>query len=159
MSTSAVSGTGSSNQQPSTTTDAFSKLDMEEFLGLFIAELQNQDPMNPMDNQAMIEQISQIREIETNDRLSDAMETVMLGQNMSTAAGLIGKTITGLSDDNEFVTGQVDSVSVVDGTPKLHVGEWTVKLTNVSEIDTEQAGAEGAGDGSNSTGGETAGAE
>jgi flagellar basal-body rod modification protein FlgD len=139
MPTSAVNGAGGAAQQASTTTDAFAKLDMKEFLSLFIAELQNQDPLNPMDNQAMIEQISQIREIETNDRLNNTLQTVLLGQNMSTAAGLLGHTITGLSETNETITGRVDRVSVVGGTPKLHVGSQTVKLTNVSGINVGES--------------------
>lgn len=143
MSTSAVSGTGSSSStQTSNTTDAFDKLDMDEFLGLFIAELQNQDPLDPMDNQAMIEQISQIRQIESSSRLNDTLETVALGQSMSSAVSLIGQTITGLSDNSEMITGQVDRVTVVDGKPQLHVGNETVQLTNVSTINAADTTAQ-----------------
>ena len=42
--------------------DAYSDIDIDEFLALMIAELQNQDPLDPMDNSEMVQQIGQIRE-------------------------------------------------------------------------------------------------
>lgn len=148
MSTSAVNGSSSSsNQQTSSTnTDKFAALDMEEFLGLLVAELQNQDPMNPMDNQEILQQVSQIREIESSDRLNETLETVMIGQNMSTAAGLIGQTITGLSENEEMVTGVVDRVSVVGGTPKLHIGDEEITLNNVSGINAAEDASQESGE-------------
>jgi hypothetical protein len=47
---------------------------------------------------------------------------------------LIGRNVSGLSDKNSQINGNVDRVSVVDGVPKLHVGADTLKLTNVREI-------------------------
>ena len=38
-------------------------VDIYDFLTLMITELQNQDPLNPMDNAQMLEQIGQIRQI------------------------------------------------------------------------------------------------
>jgi len=127
-------GTYGTQAQQAPGHDAFGDVDLDEFLGLLIAQLQNQDPLNPMENQEILQQVSQIREIESNARLTETLQTVLLGQNMSTASSLIGRTISGLSEANEKVTGRVDRVSVVDGVPKLHVGDQTIKLTNVSEI-------------------------
>ena len=42
-------------------TDSFTDIDIDEFLALMIAELQNQDPLDPMDNSEMVQQIGQIR--------------------------------------------------------------------------------------------------
>jgi hypothetical protein len=78
--------------------------------------------------------MSQIREIESNTRLSETLEAVLLGQNISTAGGMIDRVIMGLSESGELVTGRVDRVSVTDGEPMLHVGEHAIRLTKVSEI-------------------------
>jgi flagellar basal-body rod modification protein FlgD len=122
--------------------DAMSELDMDDFLKLMIAELQHQDPLNPMDNTQMLEQISQIRTITSNDRLTDTLAAVLLGQNMSTASSMLGRTIRALTDDGNMVIGTVDRVTIEDGVPKLHITDDTadppvdyiIDLENVGEI-------------------------
>jgi len=109
-------------------------VNLDDFLKLLIAELQNQDPMSPMDNNQILQQVSQIREIESNSRLTETLESVQLGQAMATASSLIGHYITALTADGEKVNGQVDRVSVVDGQPKLMVGDYEVDLDNIGEI-------------------------
>jgi hypothetical protein len=89
-----------------------------------IKELQNQDPLNPMDNSQMLTQLSEIRQVGSTDKLTSTLNSVLLGQNISSATNLIGANISALSDDNQQVTGVVDKVSVTDGQPKLHVASY-----------------------------------
>lgn len=119
-----------------------SDLDMDGFLRLLISEMQNQDPMNPMDNSQMIEQISQIRSVTATTELSDTLSQLSSNQQLVTASGLIGKSINGLSDTGE-VSGTVDRVTVqVDEndqnsrTVKVHVGERTIDIENIRQINT-----------------------
>ncbi|OHB67129.1 MAG: hypothetical protein A2V70_11925 [Planctomycetes bacterium RBG_13_63_9] len=141
MSTGAIGAIGQQGQQNPTGHDVFEDLDLDAFIKLLVVELSNQDPMEPMDNSQILQQISQIREITSNDRLSETLESVKLGQNMATAAGLIGQTIIALSNNAERVIGQVDRVSIEYGVPKLHVGEYAIDMRNVAGIlaDGEQA--------------------
>lgn len=135
MSSSTVSSlTSSSSTTSSTTTDAYDSLDTEAFLKLLVTEMSNQDPLEPMNSTEIVNQISQIRSIEASTQLSTTLEAVLLGQNLATASSLLGRTITGLTDDSESVTGVVDRVSVADGVATLHIGDSTVSLDNVSEI-------------------------
>ena len=114
--------------------DPYKDLGLNKFIELLVAEMQNQDPLDPMNNQEILQQVSQIRAIESNTRLTDTLQSVLLGQNVSTASSMIGKTIEGLTDDNKKVTGRVEQVSIKDGVPTLHVGGDTVTLKNVAEI-------------------------
>ena len=116
------------------TGDRLAELDVDHFLNLLIAELQNQDPLNPLDNAQMMAQISQMREIGSTDKLTDTLDAVLTGQNLNSAASLIGKEIRALDTNAENVVGVVDRVSVVDGVPKLHIGSREVTLNNVGEI-------------------------
>jgi flagellar basal-body rod modification protein FlgD len=142
MATDGIGGTGSTggtsstnnNKKTNNNTDPLAGLDMKEFLDLLISELQNQDPLNPLDNKEMIAQIGEIRQVGATDKLSKTLDSVLLGQGLSNASSLLGKTIKGLTDDNKQVSGTVERVTVTDGVPKLHVGEDTVDLSNVSEI-------------------------
>ena len=137
-----IQGTGvelQGDQVVSKGDDALANIDLQEFMNLFIAELQNQDPLEPMDNSEMLAQISQIREIGATDSLNSTLESVQLGQSLSTAGGLIGKHVRALTtatvgSEQEFVEGTVDKVSIENGTPTVHVGGHNVKLGNISEI-------------------------
>jgi flagellar basal-body rod modification protein FlgD len=109
------------NQQASNSTDAINDIDLDVFLKLMIKELQNQDPLNPLDNKDMLAQISQIREVGATDKLTETLDSVLLGQNISSATNLIGADITALSDDQQNVQGIVSRVAIDKGAPKLHV--------------------------------------
>jgi len=138
---------GQTAQQTTTGHDAFRELDLEAFLQLLISELRNQDPMDPIDNAQLLQQVSQIREIESNLRLSETLEAVQLGEKLNAAAGMLGHTILALDDEGQLVTGEVDRVTVEDNVPKLHLGDYTVELTNVKEIlprDGQTSGASSA---------------
>jgi flagellar basal-body rod modification protein FlgD len=115
-------------------------LDINQFLQIMITELTNQDPLNPMDNTQLVQQISTIREISATSQLSDTLNAVQSGQSLTTASSLIGKTVTALSDDGQNVTGVVGSVTVSVGEEKntrsyrVHIGESEVDLKNIREV-------------------------
>jgi len=134
MLTDTIGALGTQGKQPTAGADAFAQVDLNDFIKLLVAELQNQDPLDPMNNQEILQQISQIREIESNQRLTDTLGSVLLGQNVATASNLIGRTIVALSAEGERVTGEVERVSIEEGVARLHVGEHTVTLKNVAEI-------------------------
>lgn len=113
---------------------ALGDIDMSQFLNLMIAELQNQDPLNPMSNSEMMQQISQIRSIDSTTRLTDTLDAVLLGQNLANASSLIGKEVRALTDGGGYVTGAVDRVSIVGGEAKVHIGDSQIKLENIAEI-------------------------
>jgi flagellar basal-body rod modification protein FlgD len=114
--------------------EALRDLDMDQFLQLMITELQNQDPLNPLENAEILQQISQIREIGATGRLTETLEAVLLGQNLTSATSMIGKTVKALSDDAKEVSGLVDRVTVTEGEPRLHIGDKAIRLKNVKEV-------------------------
>ena len=107
---------------------------MSDFIKMMVAELENQDPMNPMSNTEMLQQISQMRSITSNDRLTSSIESLTLGQALSTASSLIGKMITGVDTLGLPVTGKVDKVTIENGEAKLYVGSSIINVGNVTAI-------------------------
>jgi flagellar basal-body rod modification protein FlgD len=101
--------------------DTLNDLDLDAFLKLLITEMQNQDPLNPMDNSEMLAQINQLREIGSTDKLTNTLDSVLLGQNITSSTNLIGRDVSALSDDNQRVSGTVTRVSIEEGKPKLHL--------------------------------------
>lgn len=133
MNTSALSSLGGSGQT-SQSNQNLQELDIEDFLGLMLAELQNQDPLNPMENNELLQQISQIREIGATSQLTDTLESVLRGQNLTSASSLLDKQVKALTDDGRTIAGQVTRVSLDADDVRLHVGAERVALNNVSEI-------------------------
>jgi flagellar basal-body rod modification protein FlgD len=116
-------------------------LDINQFLQLMIAELTNQDPLNPMDNTQLVQQIGELRSIAASDQLTGTLQSMQTQQSLTTASSLIGKTVKAVTTDNQEVTGKVDSVSVeVDPkdnskrTYRVKIGEQSIDLKNVREV-------------------------
>ena len=98
---------------------------MDTFIQLLVAQLQNQDPMDPMSNTEILQQVSQIRAIQSTSELTSTLESVLLGQNVSTASSLLGPDDHRVDrrQQRRSVTGKVDKVTIADGVAKLQVGE------------------------------------
>jgi len=137
-----ISGLDAASAGSSSTGSAASALgdvDLDSFLEVMIAELQNQDPLNPAENSEMLAQIAQLRQIGASDQLSETLSSVLEGQNLATASGLIGKSVSALSDDLENIEGVVDRVSIDvddDGNRalKVHIGDDSVAVKNIRGI-------------------------
>jgi flagellar basal-body rod modification protein FlgD len=140
MTTITSTGTTSttSSDQTASAQNALNTLDLDTFLQLMIAELQNQDPLEPMDNAQLLSQISQIREVGATDQLTKTLDSVLLGQNIASATNLIGASVTAVSDDEQAVNGVVDRVSIDDGTPKLHLQLNTQATASSAEGNVEE---------------------
>jgi flagellar basal-body rod modification protein FlgD len=107
--------------RPLDNTAALNELDLGDFLDLMIAELQNQDPLNPLENHELLQQISQIREVGATDKLTQTLDAVLLGQNVASATSLIGQEVHAIGDDGETAVGVVERVTIADGEPELHL--------------------------------------
>ena len=122
--------------------ESYNDIDIDSFLKLLISELQNQDPLDPMDNSEMVQQIGQIREIGATDELTRTLGKLSSSQELVTASSLIGQTVRGLADDSSPVDGVVDRITVDTSsenearTVKVHVGGKTMDIKNIREIQT-----------------------
>ena len=137
---SATSGSTGTSSSSSAYTDRMQSIGVQDFTKMLVAELKNQDPMEPMKNSDMLQQISQIRAISSSDQLSTTLQSVLLGQNVATAGNLIGRSVTGLDGNGARVTGTVNSVSIANGAATLNVGSSTLSLTNVTQISPASGG-------------------
>ena len=70
----------------------------QDFFQLLIAQLINQDPLEPTSNQELLQQISSIREIELSGTLADSLKSLTEQQRYGSASALIGHYVTGRAD-------------------------------------------------------------
>jgi flagellar basal-body rod modification protein FlgD len=126
---------------PSKKTNSLEDLDVNQFLQLMISELTNQDPLNPMDNTQLVQQLGSIREIAATNQLTTTLGSMQTSQSLTTASSLLGKEIKAMSADGDNITGTVDRVSVeVDSdnndkrSYRVHIGSQAIDLDNVREV-------------------------
>jgi flagellar basal-body rod modification protein FlgD len=133
-----INGADVPAQQNTLVGNSIEDLDLDVFLNLMLTELQNQDPLNPMENDELLNTISQIREISANDKLSETLESVLLGQNVATATSLIGTEVEGLTDSGRRVTGEVRNVVINDGEPIIELAVASSAEAGSSEGNIEE---------------------
>ena len=87
------------------------QLKSEDFMKLFLTELQYQDPTKPMDNQQMLQQTSQMTQLQTNDELKKSLNGLVSQMNTSTqfnSVAMIGK-VADIGKDSLLVTDEINS--------------------------------------------------
>lgn len=112
----------------------FSGLGSEGFLKILIAQLQNQDPSSPTDNQALMAQLSSIQEVQSNVELKNSLKALTTSQSISGASSVIGQQVTGLDAQSNEVTGVVDGVTLVDNKAYLTIGDQRIAYDTVKQI-------------------------
>jgi flagellar basal-body rod modification protein FlgD len=115
------------------------QLKTEDFIKMMITQLQNQDPMEPAKNEALLAQMSQISQLESSTQLQSSLKTLVLQNNISSAGAMIGKMVQGKDAVGEDLEGIVTSVRVEDGQLHLELDSGKkMSLSNVVSI-TSQA--------------------
>lgn len=130
---SAISNTSTSN--PVSTGDAFSSLSSGEFLEIIFTEIQNQDPLEPQDTSAMIDQLSALRSIESDEQIVNSLNALVSQNQLAAASGLIGSFVSGVSLANQRVADLVVSVSQTESGPILNLfSGHRVRFDQVDEV-------------------------
>ncbi|MFA0441107.1 flagellar basal body rod modification protein [Vibrio sp. 10N.286.49.C2] len=78
-----------------------------EFITLMVAQIQNQDPLNPLDGTEYVSQLAQFSQVQSTENMSSLMQNSMvLLDNMQvlSTAGLVGQTV--YVSSNEFEMGE-----------------------------------------------------
>jgi flagellar basal-body rod modification protein FlgD len=151
-STSNSSASSASAANAAAVNAAFASLGPADFLKMMLAQLQNQDPLDPTNTDDMLSQLSTLSQVSSNQTLDTTLSAVQLGQNLSDAGALIGTTVSGLSDASTQITGNVDSVTITGGTPTLNIGSNTMSLSNIEAIYPPGSAATGSSTTDGSTG-------
>ena len=96
-------------------------LGKDAFLKLLVAQLQHQDPMNPMNDSEFMGQMASFSTLEQVTNMASANEKIAGSLTSSNAIGLIGRTVTYVDGSDQIHTGTVEKVTTTDGKPSLTV--------------------------------------
>ena len=112
-----------------------SQLGKDQFLKLFVAQLQHQDPMNPMEDTEFMGQMASFSTLEQVTNLATANAQIAENLSSTSAVALIGRTVTWTDADDVSHTGIVEKVTTAGGTPSLTVGGTEgVELSTISQV-------------------------
>jgi len=109
--------------------NANATLGKDDFLKLLVAQMQNQDPMNPTDDTQSIAEMAQFSALEQMTNISTSIDTLntnmtnsMQQASLSQGAALIGKSVSGVDTDGTTkIAGTVEAVQWLDGNPTLQI--------------------------------------
>ena len=110
-----------------------------DYMKLLITQLQNQNPLEPLDNNQMASQLAQFSQLQQLESMNTNFADVLSTAQRTYANSLIGKEIS-FEAESEFGTTDVVNATVqqvlnnVDGDILLMAGENRVTLDDVISV-------------------------
>jgi len=138
------SGIGASTPTVDPGKTGFNSLTADDFLTLLIAQLQNQDPTEPVDNAEILNQLATMQGLTSNIELSDTLKDVAsslakndadFGQKLSVGASYIGQTVT--LDDS--TVGVVDRAFIAGEETFVGINGVDVPISRVVGVNSSQS--------------------
>lgn len=114
---------------------AASQLDQDAFLKLMVAQLRNQDPMNPTDSADFLAQTAQFTSLEKLGQVADQSAQAFSAQMAFGASSLVGRTVTFVGGDGVETSGAVSFVRFGPAGPVLGVGDEEVALDQLVTVE------------------------
>lgn len=122
----------------------------ERFLKLLITQMQNQDPLNPMDNAQVTSQMAQISTVTGIEKLNQTMQSLsgqMLSSQALQGAALVGRTVlmegSGLHfGEDRIASGGFELTSAADDV-KIEVLSPSGRVVDTIEFGAASAGRSG----------------
>lgn len=126
--TSSIDAVSSLTSTQSSSTPAMSGLvQPDTFLKLLVDEMKYQDPLNPTSSTSFMAQLAQLSQVEQ-------LSTVSSSAQVSEAASLIGKSVTGYDTSGKLISGNVTGVTNGSNGPILNIGSDSMSLSSVNLI-------------------------
>ena len=110
------------------------RLDSDAFLQLLVAQMRYQNPMEPTDGTAMLQQTAQFTTVETLQSISELQGQLARMQQVSLAVDVVGKEVTAFDVDGSALTGTVDGVRFTADGAMLQIEGTEVLMENVVSV-------------------------
>ncbi len=125
-------GTGASQS-------GFSGLSSDDFMKIVLEELGQQDPLEPSDTGALLDQLASIRAIQADVDLESSLKSLVSQNELASATGMIGRVVSGVSETAQRTADVVISVSKTGDGPILNLANGQrVRIGQVDEVVSEE---------------------
>ncbi len=123
---------------PVSATNSASNIQMD-YMKLLITQLQNQNPLEPLDNNEMASQLAQFSQLQQLESMNASFEKVLATTELTYANSLIGKEVSFMQESEtgatDITSGIVEQVyNNVDGEIFLRAGEYMFGLEDVITV-------------------------
>jgi flagellar basal-body rod modification protein FlgD len=135
--TNPVSGTSQVATASSTTSvSRGDQMGKDVFLKLLVAQLKYQDPSNPASSSEMMAQTATFSQVEKLDALATQNAAMLALQRSSSAAALVGRTVSYTDTNGSAQTGTVSAVTIAtDSTEAVAtVGGVAVPMGRITQV-------------------------
>jgi len=130
-----MSTLGSAASAGSSTTSSANTLTANDFIKFMITELQNQDPLSPTDPNTMLQQISEIGQLQSSTTMQSDLSGMVQQNEVSAAAAMIGKEVQGTDANQNTITGIVSAVQITSSGVSLQLNTGsTLAMGSVTAI-------------------------
>lgn len=124
--------------EPLSVTPAASDI-QTDYMKLLVTQLQNQDPLEPLDNNEMASQLAQLSELQQLETMNASFAKVLASIERSYANSLLGKEVSFMPQSqtisSDAQSGKVQEVyNDVDGEVLLTVGKEIVGLEDIISV-------------------------
>lgn len=99
---------------------ASANIGIQDFLKILTAQLNNQDPLKPVDNEQFVAQIAQFATLEQSRQLNVKIDDLLSTQSAIQSVGLLGKTVD-VNQGGFLLSGLVTALDVSSGTPLITI--------------------------------------
>ena len=110
-----------------------------DYMRLLVAQMQNQNPLEPLDNNEMASQLAQFSQLQQLESMNSSFARALASVERSYAASLIGREVSFLVETEtgamEAQSGIVEQAHHdVDGDIVLVVGQYGISLEDVLSV-------------------------
>src|SRR5438132_863558 len=135
LDTSSLQAVSSTSAKPTTVAPGPNQtLGQDQFMNLLIAQLKNQDPLNPVDNSQLMAQLAQFSQLQETQQMAKSLNQFIAQQNTANATNLV--TLLG-----KHVTTNGSTFALTSGTPApisytlaANASTTTVQILNASGV-------------------------
>jgi len=110
-------------------------LNQDDFLRLLTVQLQNQDPLKPMEEADFMGQMAQFAALEQTRELTKSFAAFTQGQTLNMAHVYLGRKLTLTDADGALISGVVSSVKLNGGTPQVVIDGKAYATSVITEIE------------------------
>lgn len=113
-----------------------STVDSDTFLTLLVAEMQNQDPLEPTSNTEWVSQYATFTQVEQMTEMGESMD--MLRANSMIGKEVVMKVTSESTGETSYKRGVVDYVTVEDGKAFLVIDEEKYSMSDLDSVASEE---------------------
>ncbi|HSV26823.1 MAG TPA: flagellar hook capping FlgD N-terminal domain-containing protein [Sedimentisphaerales bacterium] len=99
-----------------------------DYMKLLIAQLQNQNPLEPMSNTEMASQMAQFSQLQQLEGMNKSFSEVLRKTELQYANSLVGQRVVFSAADGQLASGVVEAVGITSDGIILKVGNYEVEL-------------------------------